>query len=309
MTNKEIKLFYTKKYDSLPDTFSKSVKGSIASNYIARLQKVMEEKGVGPYTAQVYIDNEDSKIVKNDMSKRNKKHKVQQYNETSADKLKNYKIFVVGQSYYGSWTNMQLVDSVEDADLVMFTGGEDVDPSYYNEEMGEHTYSNISRDKKEVKIWEQAVALNKKIIGICRGAQLACVMSGGKLIQHCTDHNNNDHVIIGCWGKKDVEMIIPGDHHQMMYPYDMPLTDYRIIGYSKDRQSEYYLDGNDNRILVPKCFVEPEIMVFTRTNALAIQGHPEWDKEGSEDVKILQDLLLTFIKIKEFKLVEHGAIA
>ena len=50
--------------------------------------------------------------------------------------MEEIKIYVVGNStHYASWIdNHKLVDNIEDADIVLFTGGEDVDPKYYNEE-------------------------------------------------------------------------------------------------------------------------------------------------------------------------------
>jgi gamma-glutamyl-gamma-aminobutyrate hydrolase PuuD len=52
-------------------------------------------------------------------------------------------------------------------DLVVFTGGEDVSPDYYNEEKGIHTHNNTKRDEYEYDIFEKYKYVPK--LGICRG--------------------------------------------------------------------------------------------------------------------------------------------
>jgi len=72
--------------------------------------------------------------------------------------------------------------SVEDSNLVIFSGGEDINPKIYGEE---NTYSfyNKKRDSIELKILEECLKLNKKILGVCRGHQLINAYLGGKLVQ------------------------------------------------------------------------------------------------------------------------------
>src|SRR6266446_2592686 len=95
------------------------------------------------------------------------------------------KIYVVGSSrQYANWMQGELVDNIEDADLVLFTGGEDVDPRMYKEPRNPHTGCNLDRDIQEAREFYLANKLKKHIIGICRGSQFTCVMSGGKLVQH-----------------------------------------------------------------------------------------------------------------------------
>lgn len=80
------------------------------------------------------------------------------------------KIYVVGgTNYYASKIkDCEIIDKLEDADIVMFTGGEDVDPSMYGCEKHHRTYSNISRDLYEKEIFEK-IDPNQLVIGICRG--------------------------------------------------------------------------------------------------------------------------------------------
>ena len=83
------------------------------------------------------------------------------------------KIYVVGsQKYYASFIdNVELTDNIKEAHIVLFTGGEDVDPSLYNCAKHHTTFSNIKRDLHEKDMFEQ-VSENQLVIGICRG--LSC---------------------------------------------------------------------------------------------------------------------------------------
>ena len=83
------------------------------------------------------------------------------------------KVFVVGpQKQYSKWIkNHELTDNLEEADIVMFTGGEDVDPSLYGYEKHPTTYSNISRDLEEKAVFEK-VRSDQLCVGICRGLRI-----------------------------------------------------------------------------------------------------------------------------------------
>lgn len=83
------------------------------------------------------------------------------------------KVYVVGGATdYASWIkNHKLVDNLEDADIVLFTGGEDVDPSLYNCEKHPTTWSNIKRDQEELEIFKK-IKHNQLALGICRGLRI-----------------------------------------------------------------------------------------------------------------------------------------
>jgi len=69
-----------------------------------------------------------------------------------------------------------------DADLVIFTGGEDINPTLYGEENRWSAFNN-SRDYAERFVFEQCVQFNKKMLGVCRGHQLLNALTGGLLAQ------------------------------------------------------------------------------------------------------------------------------
>lgn len=73
-------------------------------------------------------------------------------------------------------------DVYEQSSLIIFSGGEDINPQIYGEE-NLFSHFNTSRDRIELHILERALEDNKKILGVCRGHQLINAYLGGKLIQ------------------------------------------------------------------------------------------------------------------------------
>jgi gamma-glutamyl-gamma-aminobutyrate hydrolase PuuD len=200
------------------------------------------------------------------------------------------KIYVVGGwDDYASWINDHvLVDKVEDADIVLFTGGEDVDPSLYGKEKHYTTFSNLSRDLEEKEIFEK-VRPDQVCLGICRGSQFLCVMNGGLLVQNCTNHAiGYTHTICN----NDKIFDITSTHHQMQYPYNMSSRYYDILYFAYHRSDKYEGDGIDPEPILK--YGEPEIVLYDRPNkpkCLAIQGHPEMMRKDAPIIDMLNDLL------------------
>lgn len=206
------------------------------------------------------------------------------------------KIFVVGgDDYYARWIeNYKLVNTLPEADLVLFTGGADVDPSLYNEPKYKYTSSNIARDMEEKKIFEEARKLDIPMLGICRGSQFLCVMSGGKLVQH-QENNSFIHKIFVNSEYKDI--YITSTHHQAQYPYNLHYGKYSILAYSNSL-SKFHLDGNGKE-MNPR--FEAEIVRYYDTKCLGIQGHPELPEflenpKYEASVATLRRILYTFLE-------------
>jgi putative glutamine amidotransferase len=69
-------------------------------------------------------------------------------------------------------------------DGVLFAGGEDIDPHYYDEKQKyENVRVNRARDEFELALLERALAARLPILGICRGTQMINVKFGGTLYQ------------------------------------------------------------------------------------------------------------------------------
>lgn len=213
--------------------------------------------------------------------------------------LEILKVFVVGTDYaYANFITRKfiLIDDIKNADLVIFTGGEDVYPGYYGDHVGSKTHYNKTRDELEVIYFEGAMKYNKLCIGVCRGSQLLTVLSGGRLIQHVTNHAiSGTHKITIIDENRDID--ITSTHHQMMYPFNLNDQEYKIIAKSKSDLSTTYLNGDDEEYSFYKAnFVEPEIVYYRRTNCLCIQGHPEYMDKKSQAVMFINVLIDEFLE-------------
>jgi putative glutamine amidotransferase len=111
-------------------------------------------------------------------------------------KNKRKKVAVAYRAFLGSIKQFvpdaYLLSSVNDiikADLIIFTGGEDINPEIYGQE---NTRSSIDkgRDNIEINFFQVAYDRNKKIAGICRGHQLINCLLGGSLYQDFPSTNN-----------------------------------------------------------------------------------------------------------------------
>jgi len=178
-------------------------------------------------------------------------------------------------------------------DLVLFIGGEDVEPFYYNQNKGKYTKTNSERDKVEKHMFNLLKNIPK--LGICRGAQFLTVMNKGLLIQHTTGHTNGNHIIEFNTFNKDLKIEMTSTHHQMMYPFNLEDSKYELIAHSDYNLSNIYLNDKNTNIKLPKNFVEPEIIYYHDTNSLCIQGHPELNECPKESKKIIIQLIKNYL--------------
>jgi putative glutamine amidotransferase len=173
-----------------------------------------------------------------------------------------------------------LTDNIKEADVVVFGGGTDINPNIYRENKNNKTqHSDKIRDAAELADFALAQTLGIKCVGVCRGAQLLCALSGGKLIQHVTGHSGaGDHAVTTYDDKK---YTVNSLHHQMMYPYTLSSKDYTMIAWSSKNLSSTYQGGNNKELWVSDKFQEPEVIHFKNTDSLAIQWHPEMMFRGA----------------------------
>lgn len=210
------------------------------------------------------------------------------------------KIHVVGQE--NTFTNLHrmiiggtLAPSIEDAELVIFTGGVDINPKLYGQKKGTYTQNcDTYRDLKEIKIFKYCVKNNIPMLGICRGFQLGAVLSGHSLIQHVNNHSASSHKIMFTDTKYE-EVSISSDHHQMVN-LDMTKRNFNLVGYASNI-ANIFLGENDGPITRPESHVhkEPEIVHFTDTNFLGIQAHPEWNGPDYHNI-LVTNLVWQYLK-------------
>lgn len=157
-------------------------------------------------------------------------------------------------------------------DLVIFTGGEDLNPAMYGERPNGTDYFNKGRDEQERNVWYlmgDRTIKTKKILGVCRGHQFLNVMMGGNLHQdlyRIKSSHSFEHDVV--WSDGIMESLklpyVNSMHHQAI----------RNIG--------------DNRRYVvlakePKTEIIESITWFDRNGEeryLGVQFHPEFmDRE------------------------------
>jgi gamma-glutamyl-gamma-aminobutyrate hydrolase PuuD len=203
-----------------------------------------------------------------------------------------FKVYVVGeQKHYANFLHdFEMVDNIGDAQIVIFTGGEDVDPKLYGAKKHMTTFSNPERDEYELQMFKQ-VRKDQLAIGICRGSQFLCVANGGKLVQ-----NIAGHAIYGTHQITNGEMSydITSTHHQMQYPFNLNKKDYDILYYT-NISYEYQGDG----IEPEKIPCDVEICLYHKKDmpkCLAIQGHPEYMRPNAPVVEMINALVEGLVK-------------
>lgn len=173
-----------------------------------------------------------------------------------------------------------VIDKTElknDGALVLW-GGSDISPSLYNQEV---VHANAQkkpseRDIIEAELFKQAVKLGMPIIGICRGAQLACALSGGTVYQHIERGHHNTHKV----ETKDGHVFYTSScHHQALNTKDLPQEDFEVLAWDFNRVTRVFTDKDSDEIVIP------EVVHFKKARTFAIQGHPEWMNPDDPFVK------------------------
>ena len=78
-------------------------------------------------------------------------------------------------------------------DGILLTGGQDVEPGIYGEEIFNETVKPCEkRDRLEVPVFREAMKQHKPILGICRGNQLINACLGGTLYQDLPSQHPSD---------------------------------------------------------------------------------------------------------------------
>jgi putative glutamine amidotransferase len=86
--------------------------------------------------------------------------------------------------------------ALENAKLVIFTGGEDINPAIYGQP-NKFSHFFPQRDTAEIEVLRRSLIMGKKMLGVCRGHQLINAYLGGILVQDITFQlnvvHNSDH--------------------------------------------------------------------------------------------------------------------
>jgi len=176
-------------------------------------------------------------------------------------------------------------DDLRIGDVLLLWGGEDIGTQMYGQRPNMRTHADkpSKRDLLEVEMIKEATRLDIPIIGICRGAQLLTIATGGTLIQHADGHGRSHKILCYDTGKT---LPVNSCHHQIC----QPVTPAEIVAIATEPTTG--LDEHNNVIKIEEV---PEIIHFPQIRALGIQFHPEWTDCPQETVKYLADIIVEYI--------------
>ena len=196
----------------------------------------------------------------------------------------------------------QVVTNPDEADLIQFTGGEDVSPHLYGQAKHPTTYNNPNRDDYEADIFNY-VGNDKPKAGICRGAQFLNVMSGGSMYQDVDGHLGLHlaypiaHPEIDDWaeiiasGSKPLAIDVTSTHHQMMIPSEK--AEILMVAYqSTYRDTASYRDEDATR-------EDYECVYYPETKSLCYQPHPEYMEIEDDCQEMYFYLIREYLGISE----------
>lgn len=188
------------------------------------------------------------------------------------------KALILGGAFFGSVVQLfaeagfERATTVEEADVVVFNGGVDVDPELYGASKHPMTQTpNKQRDAYEKAVYDECVIQGKFMYGICRGAQFLAAMNGSQLWQHVENHSGPDHWIYDV--EDDVFVKATSYHHQMI-ALDGKIE---VLAVCKDQISRTFESDTFKLTLGNDADVEIEIEAgyYKDTKCLFVQGHPE----------------------------------
>lgn len=199
------------------------------------------------------------------------------------------KVLIVGnvehQDDYCSYRQMYLANGfkivyeLSEADLVQFTGGEDVSPSLYGHDRHTTTGNNPYRDEIETAIYLLCAEQGIPCVGICRGGQFLNVMNGGTLFQDVSNHALCDgHLITDAVTYEQIH--VSSTHHQMMksgnggkiVAFVLHHADSKVIF---DRDKGVFVDVMKGGYEIGSP-VDEEVVYYGDTKTLCFQPHPEF---------------------------------
>lgn len=157
-------------------------------------------------------------------------------------------------------------------DGFLFSGGIDINPSYYNEEphlkLGA---TSRALDEGQLTLMKKVLACGKPILGICRGHQVLTVATGGSLYQDLSEHE-------GTYVKHFQETANGDSSHKVFFEPGSILYDIFgewVYGNSFHHQATKTVGSDVMITAYSEDKIVEAIQVQNQKFALGIQWHPE----------------------------------
>lgn len=158
-------------------------------------------------------------------------------------------------------------ESLDKADLVIFSGGHDVSPSLYGAKHHPETKTDPERDMRDMEAFRQCVSMGIPMVGFCRGAQFLHVMNGGKLYQHVDGHIG-EHSMVDFTNNRHIGRV-SSTHHQLCIRNDRM----QVLATAGKSRKRYF---DNDKTFEEGINMDIEAFFYRNTCSLGIQGHPEF---------------------------------
>ena len=202
------------------------------------------------------------------------------------------KAYVVGgdKNLVNFLPELEIIDNVKDANIVVFGDGPVVSPSLYKEKKHAAVTEkcDINRDRADKAIY---VKLNSKqtAVGIGRGACFLAVMNGASLIQKIDRDNTISCPVNFKYRDKMFIFDVLTDQKQSINLKDC--DKYELVSNTKTTR-KYYTDDVDTERFM-NYNGDPEVVIFSKEKgpkSVCIQFHPEWLPDSTMS-KILKQVI------------------
>ncbi len=170
-------------------------------------------------------------------------------------------------------------ETLEVLDGIVFSGGSDLDPGNYGQEMHPETKGVVEeRDRAELALLHAALERDMPVLAVCRGSQILNVGLGGDLVQHLPEvvgHDDHKHTP-GQYADHDVS-VDPGTRLGALLGDRAPVKSHHHQGFGRIgsglRESAHAEDGTVEALEDP-----------SRRFALGVLWHPE----AGEDTRLFE---------------------
>ncbi len=175
-------------------------------------------------------------------------------------------------------TGLEAADLMARFDGLILSGGDDLDPSLYEQDNTASHQPDKEADESDIRLLHAAIAQDKPILAICRGAQVANVALGGSLhqdiwgtsVSHPARHSSDDPVA-------DADQFLANRHTVTIEPGSILAT---ILGSTTTETNSLHHQSVDRaadglRVVGTADDGIVEALEHESHPLLAVQWHPE----------------------------------
>lgn len=185
------------------------------------------------------------------------------------------------------------------ARLIIFTGGDDVNPTTYGHQTYYSTCCNPHRDEVESEIFRYGIYNSIPMLGICRGSQFLWTCLGGTLLQDVDGHSGNHqsrNLLTG-------DLFVTNSTHHQAADSQSKRDSIQILAVAdpKVSSSQVYYNIGDRSFKTYDHGLEVEAWVDESRMVLGIQWHPEMGGAPRSCVNTSIKFIRDFLILKEPK--------